>query len=78
MPIETKKENINPIREKVNKRLDDLELPLNEQQHFQQDGVLHVISLIESVSKFWRILHDSERDFINGARYAIEERLKWN
>jgi len=69
---------MNPIREKINKRLDDLELALNEQQHLQQDGVLHVISLIESVSKFWRILNDSERDFINGARYAIEEQLKWN
>lgn len=69
---------MNPIREKINKRLDHLELALNEQQHLQQDGVLHVISLVESVSKFWRILNDSERDFINGARYAIEEQLKWN
>lgn len=33
---------------------------------------------IKTVSKFWSALSEEDRDYIDGARYAIEERLEWN
>jgi len=33
---------------------------------------------IESISKFWSVLSEEDRDYIQGCQYAIEEKLKWN
>jgi len=36
-----------------------------------------VIEHIESVSKFWSVLNDEDKDYIHAARYAIEYQTKW-
>jgi len=36
-----------------------------------------VLDIIESVSKFWSVLSEEDRDYIHGARYAIEEKMEW-
>ena len=36
-----------------------------------------VIEHIETVSKFWPALSEEDRDYIHGARYAIEYQTKW-
>lgn len=39
--------------------------------------MLEVYKLTESVSKFWPILSDEEKDFIQAARIAILEQREW-
>ena len=69
---------MNPIREKIEKRLDELEAALKKQKHLDQDsGIQEVIDLIGSISKFWRILDDDQRDYVIAARIAVEEQMSW-
>ena len=32
---------------------------------------------IESVSKFWSVLSEEDRDYIQGCQYAIDEKIEW-
>ena len=68
------------IREKIKTRLDLLERDLKASKHLyseKDNDTLEVIKLVESISKFWRILTDEEKDFVHAARIAITEQLPW-
>jgi hypothetical protein len=39
--------------------------------------VIAVLTTIASVSKFWRIMTDEDRDFVNAAKVAVEDGLEW-
>jgi len=68
------------IREKIQTRLDLLERGLKAGKHLHSEkdnDILEVIKLVESISKFWRILTDEEKDFVHAARIAITEQLPW-
>jgi len=32
---------------------------------------------IQTITKFWSVLNDEDKDYIHGARYAIEEKMEW-
>jgi hypothetical protein len=68
-------------REKIKTRLDELEASLKGGKHLLaisgEDEILEVYKLTESVSKFWRILTDEEKDFVQVARLAILEQREW-
>ena len=70
------------IREKIKSRLDQLEAKLKSGKHLldlaSEDEILEIYKLTESISKFWRILTDDEKDFIQVARIAILEQKPWN
>lgn len=66
------------VRMKIQTRLDALEDQLKAGKHLKSaEGVIAVLSTISSVSKFWRVMTDEERDFVNAARLAVEDELKW-
>lgn len=69
------------IREKIKSRLDELEENLKCRKHLlehaSEDEMLEVYKLTESVSKFWPILSDDEKDLIQCARIAILEQKSW-
>lgn len=68
------------IREKINSRLDKLEADLKNGKHLlpnDETEIVEVYKLTESISKFWRILSDDEKDFIQCARIAILEQKSW-
>lgn len=69
------------IRAKIRSRLDELEENLKAEKHLLEhagDGeFLECYKLIESISKFWRILTDEEKDFIQVARIALLEQHEW-
>lgn len=69
------------IREKIKSRLDQLEADLKNGKHLleyaSEDEMLEVYKLTENISKFWRILSDEEKDFIQAARIAILEQREW-
>ena len=69
------------IREKIKSRLDELEENLKCRKHLlehaSEDEVVEVYKLTESISKFWRVLTDEDKDFILAARIAILEQHEW-
>jgi hypothetical protein len=64
------------IREKIEIRMDSFEADLKAGTHLSNPE--DVTDKIFSISKFWSILDDEHRDFINAARYAIEEQIQWS
>ena len=70
---------MNNVREKLKNRLDELEAALNAGKHLDiKNGLFQeVLPLVESLSKYFRIMSDEDRDFFNAAKYAIEEQKEW-
>lgn len=64
------------LREKINKRMDDLQAMMEANVHMSYPE--KVEEHIQTVSKFWSVLSDEDKDYIHGARYAIEEGMEWN
>ncbi|MBF9060083.1 hypothetical protein HKCCSP123_12925 [Rhodobacterales bacterium HKCCSP123] len=67
------------LRNKINRRFDALTYSLESQLHLSDNegDRIFVEDQIHSIAKFWSILNDGERDFINAARLAIEKRMNW-
>jgi hypothetical protein len=66
------------IRAKIETRLNNLEAALNAGRHLKDGNeLIEVLELIESISKFWSILDDGQRDFIHASRCAVEEQKEW-
>ena len=70
---------MNKVREKIKDTFDQLEVAMKEQKHLDiQNGLFkEVLPLVAKASKYWRILDDEHRDFLNAVRYAIEEQERW-
>ncbi len=65
-------------REKIKARLDALEENLRKGKHLTSDeGKTEMFALVQSVSKFFSVLADEDRDLVNAARDAIENKLVW-
>ena len=69
---------MNKILEKIENNFDALENSLRSQNHLDTDKIEGVLILMESCSKYWRVLDDEHRDFLNCARHAVAEGLEWN
>ena len=63
------------IRQRIEERLNLLESMLTSQEHITNpDDVLEAIA---SVSKFYSVLTEEQREFIQAARLAVVERRDW-
>jgi hypothetical protein len=66
------------IKEKIKNRFDDLEEALISGKHLESDGSAKAIEdLIASIAKFTSVLSSAERDFINAAKLAVEDKKVW-
>ena len=63
------------LREKIQIRLDQIEMLMNEDFHFKNPDEVYNQTL--DVSKFWSILSEEDRDFIQGVQSSIEEGWSW-
>jgi hypothetical protein len=63
------------IREKINDRLNDLEARMELQEHLNAPSLL--MEKLESVSKFWHVLTEDEREIIIAIRLAIRSLSIW-
>lgn len=68
---------MNKIREKIKSNFDALEGAVKAQAHLEEDSIIEVLMLIEACSKYWRVLDDEHRDFLNAVRFAVEEQKRW-
>ena len=65
------------VREKIKRNFDDLQAAMESQKHLDSKDINEVLALIESCSKYWRVLDEEHRDYLNAVRYAVEEDMPW-
>lgn len=63
------------IREKIKERMDTVEMALKQGQHLSEPDEFQ--NQMDNVTKFWSSLSEEDRDFLNAARFAVEENLLW-
>lgn len=63
------------VQKKINERMDILQNWMENNYHLKRPEV--VKEHIESVSKFWSVLSEEDRDYIQGCQYAIDEKIEW-
>lgn len=63
------------VKNLIKTRMDHLQELMEGQAHI--DRPEYTLDVIASVSKFWSVLSEEDRDYIHGARYAIEEKMEW-
>lgn len=56
--------------------MDELEHMMDSNYHLTDAN--KVSDHISSVSKFWSVLSEEDKDYIEAARYAIEKGTVWN
>ena len=63
------------IKEKINNRMDMLQHMMETQVHLTEGA--KVIDQLASITKFWSALSEEDRDYIECARYALEQKTEW-
>lgn len=63
------------VQKKINERMDILQNWMENNYHLKRPEV--VKEHIESISKFWSVLSEEDRDYVQGCQYAIEEKIEW-
>ena len=63
------------LKEKIQVRLDQLEMLMYENYHLKNPDEVYNQTL--QISKFWSILSEEDRDFVQGCQSSIEEGWEW-
>ena len=63
------------LQTKINTRMDQLQKWMESNHHLEHPDQVEM--LIYSISKFWSVLSDEDKDYIHCSKYAIEEKSKW-
>jgi len=63
------------IKEKIQKKLDVLEFMMKNDVHIADPNGCMDYSC--SISKFWTVLSEEDRDFIQGCQGSIEDGTSW-
>ena len=63
------------LREKIENRIDQIEMLMYENYHLKNPKELYNQTL--HVTKFWSVLSEEDRDFIQGCQSSIEEGWEW-
>ena len=63
------------ITVKIKERMDKLQKWMESNYHIDHPN--EVYELTTSVSKFWSVLSEEDRDYVQMAQHAIEEKELW-
>ena len=63
------------ISVKVKERMDQLQKWM--ESNYNIDNPQEVYNLTTEVSKFWSVLTEEDRDYIQAAQHAIEDKTVW-
>jgi len=63
------------IKTKIKQRMDILQSWMEADYHLSRPEVVE--EHITTVSKFWSVLSEEDKDYIHGCRYAIESKSSW-
>lgn len=63
------------VKEKIKTRMDHLQKCMEGQAHIDRPD--YVKDVIDTVSKFWSVLSEEDRDYVQAAIFALEEKKQW-
>jgi len=63
------------LRERIETRLDALQHWMESDYHLERPDEVMQLSL--SISKFWSVLSEEDREYVQYAQLAIEDKLSW-
>jgi hypothetical protein len=66
---------MNTIQKLIKERLDELQDLLDNNIHLEDSE--QVEELIASVTKFWSVLEEGDRDYLEAAKYVCEFKKVW-
>lgn len=55
--------------------MDELQAMMESNKHLERQ--FEVDNKISSVTKFWSVLNDEDKDYIHACRHALEYQMKW-
>jgi|TARA_B100001094_G_scaffold9710_1_gene8692 hypothetical protein len=64
-----------PLQAKIKQRMDILQGWMEEDYHLKRPRVVE--EHIKTITKFWSVMQEEDTDYIEGCRYAIENKSKW-
>ena len=64
------------LMDKIEERMDQLQAMMESQEHIENP--YKVLNHIASITKFWSVLSDEDKDYIDSAKYAAEGKMEWN
>lgn len=63
------------IQDKIHTRMKTLEMQMDNNIHLS--APYSVITTVYSITKFWNVLSEEDRDYVQCAQHAIESKSKW-
>ena len=64
------------IKDKINNIMDEIQIIMESNGHL--NGELEKLeNLFSKISLYWAHLDDGDKDYIDGAKTAIENKIKW-
>ena len=63
------------VRDKIKVRMDELQAMMESNKHLERQ--FEVDNKISSVTKFWSVLSEEDKDYIHACRHALEYQMKW-
>jgi hypothetical protein len=67
---------MNELKEKINNFMNTLQKNMENGDHINNQYAVQEV--INDVSKFWPILSEEDREYIQAAQQAIDEHISWN
>jgi len=64
------------IYDKINDRMNAIQHWMEGNYHLKNPEVVNEV--IDSVTKFWSVMSEEDKDYIQCARIAIDEQKEWN
>lgn len=66
------------LRDKIEHRLDALQADMIANKHIEDPtNIVAVLVQARDIAKFWSVLSEEQRDFIQCVRIAVEEQSLW-
>lgn len=65
----------NTLREKIELRMQILEIMMQKNMHIIDP--ITVDDFLDRVTYCWSVLSEEDRDYIQGCRIALKEKIKW-
>lgn len=63
------------LMEKIELRMQKLESQMKSQTHISDPET--VAETIMSITKFWSVMNEEDQDYVDCARYALEDGREW-
>ena len=63
------------LRQKIESRMMELQNWMESNHHLKNKVEVYELTL--NISKFWSVLSEEDREYIQAARYAIDEGIEW-